>query len=365
MSFDIKNKENNSKYCSQCLSKNDVEHVCSSQLLSDSVYTLSEMANEQLNQLETFSLAQVHVKCQQDLELWHSAAVNHLGQIFTQRLADLNKIYNDDLQPEFEKYKQKMIEQLKNRIIPKITKMLDDSSSSTKKAEQIQMLLNHLKSECEIINDRQWIHVLLPDIRNFSVPIRIAKMALAARLTDGEKDPLDDLSDEENKEEENLSIKKKKKLNSIDILEIFASNPDPLKTYLLETNSSTLAFSNKHILIHDNKKLILFDLNKKIYEIEWNDNDSGILVDICWMSSLSLFVILTIHSVYLYDPTKGYGSNPIKVESIKPLDRTHVLASLSPFDRDLYINYHKGVHIDHYRVTPTSEWILEKRFSKQ
>ncbi|CAF1310368.1 unnamed protein product [Rotaria magnacalcarata] len=59
------------------------------------------------------------------------------------------------------------------------------------------------------------------------------------------------------------------------------------------------------------------------------------------MSSLSLFVILTIHSVYLYDPTKGCGSNPIKVESIKPLDRTHVLASLSPFDRDLYINYHK------------------------
>ena len=50
------------------------------------------------------------------------------------------------------------------------------------------------------------------------------------------------------------------------------------------------------------------------------------------MLSLSLFFILTIHSVYLYDPTKGYGiSNPIKVEPVKPLDRTHALALLSPF----------------------------------
>ena len=49
------------------------------------------------------------------------------------------------------------------------------------------------------MNERQWINIQLPDLKNFSVPIRIAKMSLAATLTDGEKDPLDDLSDEENK----------------------------------------------------------------------------------------------------------------------------------------------------------------------
>jgi len=234
-----------------------------------------------------------------------------------------------------------------------------------KKNEQIQNLLTQIKSECDILRDHPWINLHLPDLKNFSVPIRIAKMALAARLTDGgEKDPLDDLSDDETKKQENLLKQKKKKTNSIDIMEIFASNPDPIKTHFLETNSSTLAFSNKHILIHDNKKLILFDLNKKITEFEWNDNDYGILVDICWMSALSLFVILTIHSVYLYDPMKMSPNIPVKVESIKASDRSHVLASLSPFDRDLYINYHKGVHIDQYRVSPTSEWILQKRFSK-
>jgi DNA-binding ferritin-like protein (Dps family) len=277
MSFDIKNKENNSKYCSQCLSKNDVEHVCSSQLLSDSVYTLSEMASEQLNQLDTFSLSQVHTKCEQDLELWHKSAVNHLGQIFNQRLNDLNKIYNEEVHPDLQKYKLKLLEQLKSRILPKINKMLEEPAIDEKKAEQIQGILTQIKSECDMLGNHQWINIHLPDLKNFSVPIRIAKMALAARLTDGEKDPLDDLSDEENKKEENLLKQKKKKANSIDVMEIFASNPEPFKSYSLETNSSTLAFSNKHILIHDNKKLILFDLNRKVHEFLWDDNDYGLL----------------------------------------------------------------------------------------
>ena len=100
-------------------------------------------------------------------------------------------------------------------------------------------------------------------------------MALAAKLADEEKDPLDDLSDDENKKKENALKEKKKKENSIDIMDIFTTNPQPMKTHSLETNSSTLAFSTKHILIHDNKKLILFDCNKQICEFTWNDNELG------------------------------------------------------------------------------------------
>ena len=83
------------------------------------------------------------------------------------------------------------------------------------------------------------------------------------------------------------------------------------------------------------------------------------------MSSLSLFVILSIHSLYLYDPMKSSPNIPIKVETIKASDRSHVFASLSSFDRDLYINYHKGVHIDQYSVVGTSEWILQKAIFKE
>jgi len=82
------------------------------------------------------------------------------------------------------------------------------------------------------------------------------------------------------------------------------------------------------------------------------------------MSSLSVFVILTIHSLYLYDPIKPSPNLPIKVDAIKPFARSHVLSSVSSFERDVYINYHKGVHVDQYRVSKTSEWILEKRYSK-
>ena len=83
----------------------------------------------------------------------------------------------------------------------------------------------------------------------------------------------------------------------------------------------------------------------------------------CWMSSIRSFVILTIHSVYLFDPWK---ESLLKIDSIRPLDRSHVLSSLSSRDRDLFINYHKGIHLDQYRfVEQTSEWILHKRFDKE
>ena len=90
----------------------------------------------------------------------------------------------------------------------------------------------------------------------------------------------------------------------------------------------------------------------------------GILVDMCWMTSLSAFVILTIHSMYLYDPVKASSSTPVKIDAIQPVERTHVFASFSPFDRDIYINYHKGVHLDQYRVSANNQWTLVKRFSK-
>jgi hypothetical protein len=139
MSFDIKNKENNDKYCLGCLSKSDVEHVCSSQILSDSASTLSEMGNEQLNMLETFSLSQVHIKCQEELDIWHQSAINHLGQIFNQRVIDLNNLFNSEIQTDLENYKQKLIQQIKDRIIPKINKLMDDPQPDAKKAQQIQV----------------------------------------------------------------------------------------------------------------------------------------------------------------------------------------------------------------------------------
>ncbi|CAF4728779.1 unnamed protein product [Rotaria sp. Silwood1] len=347
MSFVTKDKENNENGWS-----------------SESLLELSDTAQEQLRALEKLNFTNIHTKCQQELESWHSAAIAHLGQIYSQRLGDLAQVYTQDVCPDSEKFKQKMIEQLKNRIMPRISKVLDDPTPDPEKVDKIQNLLCHIKSECNMMRDRQWIRVQLPDIKSLSIPIKITKTAVSSHLSEHGKHLFEGLSDDESKNEEESPAKKKRKTTAIDIMDIFTINPEPIKNYSLDTNSSTLTLSNTHILVHDNHKLVLFDYHKKLNEFQWNDNDYGILVDMCWMPSISVFVILTIHSVYLYDPMKSQPNLPVKIDAIQPLDRSHVLASISPFERDIYINYHKGVHLDQYRVSLTSQWSLEKRYSK-
>lgn len=136
MSFDMKNTE---QYCSECLLKHSDEHVCSSQLLSDSIYTLSEIANDHLNQLKHFSLSDVHLKCQEQLDNWHKSAVDHLQQIYNQRLTDLNEMFNQTIQPDLNKYRLKLLQQVKDRIIPKINQTISQSDGDGLKAEQIKV----------------------------------------------------------------------------------------------------------------------------------------------------------------------------------------------------------------------------------
>jgi len=126
-----------------------------------------------------------------------------------------------------------------------------------------------------------------------------------------------------------------------------------------------LAVSEEHLFVYDEKKLVLFNLKKKLKEIEWNDNVGGIIVDMCWASKHEVFLILSIHSVYTYDPQKP-SQWPAKIEQIQPLDRSHVLSSIATYHtKDVYINYHKGVHIDQYHCGENSRWKLEQRFSKE
>jgi hypothetical protein len=126
-----------------------------------------------------------------------------------------------------------------------------------------------------MMRDRQWIRVQLPDIKSLSIPIKISKTSLSNHLAGYAKDLLEDLSDDESRTNESPA-KKKRKTYSVDIVDIFTINPDPIKNYSLDTNSSTLAVSNTHILIHDNHQLILFDYHKKLSELQWSDNDYGL-----------------------------------------------------------------------------------------
>ena len=106
---------------------------------ADALTELLESANGQLQDLEKLNFQEIQRKCQQELECWHAAAVAHLGQIYTQRLADLAHVYTQDVCPESEKFRQKMTEQLKTRLMPRISKVLDDPTPDPAKVEKMQV----------------------------------------------------------------------------------------------------------------------------------------------------------------------------------------------------------------------------------
>ena len=129
------------------------------------------------------------------------------------------------------------------------------------------------------MRNRQWIRIQLPDIKSLSIPIKITKINVSSYLADHEKNLLADLSDDENKkDDEDSPVRKKRKKNSIDPIDVFTINPEPVKNYSLDTNSSTLALSNNYILLHDSRKLILYDYHRQLNEILWNDNDYGLFL---------------------------------------------------------------------------------------
>lgn len=128
--------------------KENSKHGWSAETLAE----LLQSANGQLQELEKLNFTEIQRKCQQELECWHAAAVAHLGQIYTQRLADLAHVYTQDVCPESEKFRQKMTEQLKTRIMPRISKVLDDPTPDPVKVEKMQVCI-FIRQELSDRND--------------------------------------------------------------------------------------------------------------------------------------------------------------------------------------------------------------------
>lgn len=162
-----------------------------------------------------------------------------------------------------------------------------------------------------MMRDRQWIRVQVPDIKSLQIPIKINKAALSNHLLGLGKDLLEDLSDDEGGQDASPA-KKKRKASTIDIVEIFAINPEPTKYYPLETNSSTLALSNNHLLIFDDRELILFDYHKQLSTMTWNDNEYGLSTEDPFLRSFLSFRyscghVLDASSIRLYYLNYSFG----------------------------------------------------------
>ena len=272
--------------CCGCLSRYVlVDHVCSSQMFSDSMYSLSELANVELSLLKDFSLDRIEVQGEEELRQWHQSAREHLQIIFEERQEELKRIFEKDLLVKLEESRERILRQLKDEHFPLIHQFIEQRSTDTNKIQFIQNYLSILKHDGERLASRCWLTIHLPDLKNFSIPIRIAKMPLAATLN--EEHLNDEQEEDEDDQDEEEKKKDEKEKEEFDLLKIFTLTNPPKKVFPLEGNSSTLAFSSTHLLLHDQKKLLLFNLNQKINELSWNDNDAGLSLSLS-LSSVSV-----------------------------------------------------------------------------
>jgi hypothetical protein len=75
------------------------------------------------------------------------------------------------------------------------------------------------------VRDRQWIRVQLPEIKNLSIPIKISQNPVKIDAAERGKDLLAQLKDQPTKDQRELT--KKTKSMSLDLVDLFLSNPDP------------------------------------------------------------------------------------------------------------------------------------------
>ena len=115
--------------------ENDEENQCSLETFTD----LLDTANQQIRDLERLDFSRIQLDCQQELENWHTAAVAHLEQIYAQRLEDLSHVYSQDVCPEAKKFKEKMTDTIKHRIMPKVSHVLDDQIPDPDKIDRMQV----------------------------------------------------------------------------------------------------------------------------------------------------------------------------------------------------------------------------------
>lgn len=142
----------------------EVKHGWAANSLED----LMDNAQEQYETLQNIDFSSLLIKCEEELQCWHAAAVAHLGQIYSQRLADLHQVYTQDVRPESDKFKAKMTEQLKSKVLPRIAKVLDEPTPDPKKVERMQVPKPHPN----LAHSRPFCFVFVECVESYQVRVR-------------------------------------------------------------------------------------------------------------------------------------------------------------------------------------------------
>ena len=124
----------------------------------------------------------------------------------------------------------------------------------------------------------------------------------------------------------------------------------------LDTEYSLLAASSETVVVHDGRTLKLFDQNlRPVIAVELAQTIRGRMkiVDLCYVSFLSVYLILYENSLWTFEPS----SKPTAISSMKSL--TYI--SMTVNNRDLFVLDQEGTVEQRSLVS----WIYLRRYSRQ
>ena len=138
--------------------------------------------------------------------------------------------------------------------------------------------------------------------------------------------------------------------------EIFKQKP--VHEYPLHTDNLAMACSNSHILLRDGARLLLFNENEKLHQMEIKVQHPGDFIrDLCWCETLGYYLVLTQYLLFTYDPKK---SSLTVVEKVKPIERLK-FSSLTCSENIMFLVNGNGQCIERWLIGKNFQWKLIKR----
>ena len=142
---------------------------------------------------------------------------------------------------------------------------------------------------------------------------------------------------------------------SIDYQKVFRQNP--LREHSLSTDNLAMASSNSHILLRDGARLLLYNENEKIDQLEIKVKHAGDFIrDLCWCETLGYFIVLTQYLLFTYDPQQ---CSLTLIDKIKPIESSK-FSSITCSDNIMFLVNGNGQCIERWSIAKNFDWKLIK-----
>ncbi|CAF0833557.1 unnamed protein product [Didymodactylos carnosus] len=304
-----------------------LKHTCNHQkLVKIYAHELSDQTDQLVKVFDTLTVDQIYTDCQQKLDLWKNQMITIINTKYQESSKQLFD-FNMQLLLEFNKFKQDSLNELQNEIaIPLCDMLTKQNQIHPSILDDINIKLTKIQTAIDKIKQLLFIQI---DCGNAQLngDIQILKDSLSDYVV---------------------------RMPTFDIEQL---NQQPTKKFALKSNYIAAAASDQFILAYDHPSLVLFDCEKELNRVKLNNNEAEVY-DLCWSNTMCAFLILTLRSLYVYDPL---SSGLKQIEQIKLTDAENIW-SITTYQNDLFICYLSGECIIECRSLPS--WQKLRRWKK-